>query len=287
MEACEGLGRFVGDTEAIAALEKALTKDKFWGVRRAAALGLGEAGTLAARDALLRSLKGQDSRVRRGIYRALGKFRKDDVAFKALSKAYMEDGIYAPMASAALAMAETRHDAAFESIVKGMDRPSQAEVISRNAAAAIADLRSEKGIEVLLSRTAYGQPELRRSGAAVGLGKLAYYHEDRRDEVLEELAALTKDPNYRTKLGAVEGLTALVYTKAIAELEKVQDTSVLGNLRRNARRAVGEIREKHAERAKRVEQQDELDKLKDENKELKTRLSTVEAKVEALGKRKR
>ncbi len=287
MEACDGLGRFVGDAGATAALEKALAKDKFWGVRRAAALALGEIGTVAARDVLVSSLKGQDSRVRRGIYRALGKFRKDDVAFKTLATAYLEDGIYAPMGAAAQAMAETRHDGAFDAIVKGMDRPSQAEVISRGAASALANLRSEKGIEVLVARTAYGQPELRRFGAAMSLGKLGYFHERRQDEVMEELAALTKDANYRTKLGAVEGLSALGYMKAIPELEKVQDTSVLGNLRRGARRAVAGIREKHAEFAKRMEQQDELDKLKDENKELKGRVTALEAKVDAWAKRRR
>ncbi len=287
MEACEGLGRFVGDAEATAALEKTLTKDKFWSVRRAAAYGLGEIGTTSARDILLGALKGQDSRVRRGVYRALGKFRKDDVAFKALAKAYMEDGIYAAMGTAALAMADTRHDGAFDAIVKGMDRPSQAQIISRNAAMALANLRSEKGIEILVQRTAYGLPELRRSGAAIALGKLGYFHEKRHDEVLDELAALVKDSNYRTKLGAVDGMAELGYKKAIQELEKVEDTSVLGNLRRNARRAVGEIREKHAESAKRLEQQGELDKLKDENKELRTRVATVEAKLDALVKRKR
>ncbi|HYM40309.1 MAG TPA: M1 family aminopeptidase [Thermoplasmata archaeon] len=287
MEACEGLGRFVGDGEAVAALEKALTKDKFWGVRRAAALGLGEVGTEAARDVLLGSLKGQDSRVRRGIYRALGKFRKDDVAFKALSQAYLEDGIYLPMATAALAMAETRHDGAFDAIVNGMDRPSQAEWISRSASNAIADLRLEKGIQALVARTAYGQPELRRFGAGSALGKLGYYHERRRDEILEELAALARDSNYRTKLGAVEGMAALGYKKAIGELEKIQDTSVLGNLRRNARQAASAIKEKHAENAKRLEQQDELDKLKDENKELKIRVTGLEAKMDAMAKRRR
>ena len=287
MEACEGLGRFVGDADALEALEKALTRDKFWGVRRSAALGLGELGSGAARDALLRSLKGQDSRVRRAIYRALGKFRKDDVAFKALTKAYREDGTYAPMAGAAAAMAETRHPGAFDALVQGMDRPSQADVVARGALNAIADLRLEKGLEVLVARAAYGEPELRRSSAAMALGRLGYYHERRQDEIVDELAALTRDSNYRTKLGAVEGLAQLRYPKAIGELEKVQDTSVLGNLRRNARRAIWSIREKHAEAAKRGEQQDELDKLKDESKELKVRLSTVEARLDALGKRKR
>ena len=285
IEAADGLGRFIGGAAAVAALERALTKDRYWGVRRAAAGALGAIGTPPARDVLLRSIEGQDSRVRRRIYRALGKFRKDDAAFKALVKAYMEDGTYLPMASAALAIAETRHDGAFEAIVKGMDRPSQAEQVSRQAARALADLREERGLEALLERTKYGVPELRRYGAAIALGKLGYYHERRRDDVLEELAALSKDPNYRTKLGAVDAMVGLGYKKATDVLDSVADTSVLGTLRRNARRGIENLRAKHAEGAKRLEQQDELDKLKDENKELKGRLATVEAKVDALSKR--
>ena len=286
MEAAAGLGRFVGDAAAAQALGKALSKDPFWGVRRATAAGLGEVGTTAARDVLLASLKGQDSRVRRGIYAALGKFRKDDEAFKALSKAYLEDGTYAPMAQAAQALAETRHPGAFDAIAKGMDRPSQGDVIARSAAAGIAALREEKGISVLAERTAYGRPEFQRAAAATGLGKLGYYLEKRQDELLDDLAALTRDPNYRTKLGAVDGIVGLENPKGIAQLEKVADTSVLGALRRNARRGIAEIRTKHAERAKRLEQQDELDKLKDETKELKARLTALEARVGASSKRK-
>ncbi len=286
-EAAQGLGRFVGDAEAAAALEKALTKDKHWGVRAAAAEALGEIGTPLARDILLRSMEGQDSRVRRGVYRGLGKFRKDDMAFQALVKAYMEDGKYLPMATAALALAETRHEGAFDAIVKGMDRPSQLEQVSRHATRALAELREERGIEVLTVRTEYGQPELRRFGAAVALGKLGFYHERKHDEVLGELAALAKDANYRTRLGAVAGMVELETAKAIGELDKVADTSILGTLKRNARRGIETIREKHAEHAKRFEQQEELDKLKDENKELKTRIATVEAKVEALTKKRR
>ncbi len=287
MEAAEGLGKSVGDPEAAAALGRALVKDKYWGVRRAAALALGEVGTEGARDLLLGSIEGQDSRVRRGVYRALGKFRKDDAAFKALVKGYTQDGAYFPMASAAVAIAETRHGGAFDAIVKGMDRPSQAEQLSRHASRGLADLRLEKGFEVLRERTAYGQPELRRYGAAIALGKLGYYHERRRDEVLDDLADLAKDPNYRTKLGAVDGIIALGYPKAAATLEKISDTSILGTVKRNARRGVAAVRSKYAENANRLDQQEALDALKDANKELKTRLSALEAKIDALSRRRK
>jgi len=49
-------------------------------------VALGEVGTTAARDALLSGTNDKDSRVRRGVYRALGNFRKDEVAFRALAK---------------------------------------------------------------------------------------------------------------------------------------------------------------------------------------------------------
>lgn len=287
IEAAEGLGRFVGDVGAVGALAKALTKDRHWGVRQAAATALGEVGTAAARDVLLGSIEGQDSRVRRSMYGALGKFRKDDAAFKALVKAYNQDGTYLPMASAAVALADTRHEGAFDAIVKGMDRSSQAEQVSRHATRALANLRLEKGLGALLERTKYGQPELRRYGAATALGKLGYYHDRRQDEVADELAALAKDLNYRARLGAVDGLIALGSERAAGELEKVADTSILGTLKRNARQGKAEVRVKLAQQAKRLEQQDELDHLKDENKELKTRLAVLEAKVDALGKRRK
>src|SRR5439155_1183371 len=192
IDACRNLGKFAGDAKAIEGLETALKKDTFWAVRREAAAALGEIGTTAARDALLSGTKDKDSRVRRGVYRALGNFRKDDVAFKALAKGYREDGWYYPMNAAGLALAETRQ----------------------------------------------------------GQGELGY-------------------------------------AKAESELERISEAEPMSNLRTNARKAIATLREKHAEAAKKVEQQAELDKLKDENKELRSRITAIEARFEAIGKRRK
>jgi len=225
IEACRGLGRFLGDDKVVAGLRKALTKDRFWGVRRAAAAALGELGTEAARDALLEGAKDKDSRVRRGVYRALGKFRNDDVALKALETAYAQDGSHYPMQTAALALAETRHPKAFDAIVKGMDRTSHVEIVARGACMALANLRDERGIERLKERTAYGRHELVRYTAAWALGKLGSFHEDRRDEVMDHLTGMLRDPNYRARLGAAIGLGELRYKKAVPELEKLARAS--------------------------------------------------------------
>jgi len=287
IDACRNLGKLAGDAKAIEGLEAALKKDTFWAVRREAAAALGEIGTTAARDALLSGTKDKDSRVRRGVYRALGNFRKDDVAFKALAKAYREDGWYYPMNAAALALAETRHEQAFESIVKGMDRRSQGEILARGACMALANLRDERGFPELEKRTADEYLEMVRYGAAWALGKLGSFHESRRDDVLEDLSTLVRDPNYRTRLGATLGLGELGYAKAESELERISEAEPMSNLRTNARKAIATLREKHAEAAKKVEQQAELDKLKDENKELRSRMTAIEARFEAIGKRRK
>src|SRR5438093_12670271 len=176
-----------GGGQGIHTLGDALTQDACWPDRREAAAALGEVGTRAGRDALLRGTKDKDSRVRRGVYRALGNFRKDDVAFKALAKAYREDGWYYPMNAAAPALAETRHEQAFESIVKGMERRSQGANLARGACMALANLRDERGIRALEKRTADEYLEMVRYGAAWALGKLGSFHESRRDDVLEDL----------------------------------------------------------------------------------------------------
>src|SRR2546425_4822977 len=92
IEACRDLGKLVGDPKAIEGLEAALKKDKFWAVRRGAAVALGEIGTAAARDALLGGAKDKDSRVRRGVYRALGNFRKEEGGVKTARKRNREEG---------------------------------------------------------------------------------------------------------------------------------------------------------------------------------------------------
>ncbi len=287
IQACKDLGKLIGDPKAIEGLEKALSRDKFWAVRREAASALGEVGTSAARDALFAGSKDKDSRVRRSAYRALGKFRGDDTVFKFLSKAYMDDGSYYPMQTAALALAETRDERAFDTIVSGMDRRSTAEILARGACMALANLHDERGIPELKKRTKDDRPEMVRFGAAWALGKLGSFHESRRDDVLEQLTMLLRDSNYRTRLGTMQGFAELGYIKGSVELEKVAEADPMGHLRTTARRAIADLREKHAEGAKKLEQQEELDKLKDENKELRSKLNSLEARVDAIVKRRK
>ncbi|MGQ0796896.1 MAG: HEAT repeat domain-containing protein, partial [Methanobacteriota archaeon] len=159
--------------------------------------------------------------------------------------------------------------------------------VARGACAALASLRDERGIDVLKDRTAYGRSELLRYSAAWSLGKLGSFHEKRRDELMEHLTDLLRDANYRARMGATFGLQDLGYKKAIGELEKAADGELIGHLRTFLRAAVRTIRETHAEGARKLDQQDELDKLKDEDKDLRGRVAALESKVETLAKRRK
>jgi aminopeptidase N len=287
IQACEGLGKILKDDAVIAALEWALTKDPFFGVRRAAAKALGEIRTEEAKVALLVGTKDKDSRVRRAVYETLGQFRDDDDAFRVLSKAWTEEPRPYAAGAAAVGMGASRHPGAFDAIVKGLDRPAHAGTITRNGLTALADLRDARAIEVIKRYTRPGQPEFVRMTAGIALGKIGDLLEDKRNDIRDILVPLLRDDNFRTKIGAIMGLGNMGDSKAIPELEKVEKTDALGAIRRLARRNIRQIQEKVAERAKKVEQQGELDKLKDENRDLKGRVAKLEGQVEKILTRRR
>ena len=120
----------------------------------------------------------------------------------------------------------------------------------------------------------------------MALGKIGDLLEDKRDDIRDLLVPLVRDANYRARFGAIQALAAMGDPKAVGELRKVQESDPLGFVRRGARRAIKQIQEKVAERSKKVEQQQELDKLKEENKDLKARVAKLESQVEKVLKKR-
>ena len=283
IQACEGLGKIMHDKAVMEALRKCLTSDKFWGVRVAAAKALGEMTTQESKDILLsEGLKQQDARVRRAAVDSLGNFRGDEEVFERLSAVYRSDKAYYVVSGAAMALGKLREPKAFEVITKNMDRPSHVDVIVRASLDGLSEMRDPKAVQVCMDHTASGRPEMVRMTAANSLGKLGYYLEDKKDDIREHLIRLLNDTNFRTKLGAVQGLVALGDPTAVPKLAAVDKYEPLGMVRREARKAIKKIQDKNAERAKKADAQNDIDALKDENRELKARLAKLESKVDGL-----
>ncbi len=287
MEACAELARTGDPAKAVPVLADVVREDPQWPVRRAAARALGEIGTPEALDALLASRSEEDSRVRVGVYEALGRFRKDDAAFEALARAYRDDGKYYPMAAAAKALGSTRHPRALEAIVAGIDRESHNEVVAAQAAEGLAALGDERAIEVLEQRARYGEPEMRRFAMAIALGRLGRRIESRRMDVLEILATLTRDRNLRTKLGAIEGLGELESPLAVPILERIVEGELLWSFKKRARRALRKIRRAESERASARDQGKAISALEEERHELARRLAGLESKMDTIARGRR
>jgi len=287
LQACEGLGKFLADEGVIDTLTKVLTKDKFWGVRRAAAKALGEIGTLAARDVLIKTgLKQEEARVRRAVAEALGKFREDDDALAALVRMYEKDEKYYVAAGAATGIAGTRHAKAFDALVKGMDRPSHAGVITRLALGGLGTLRDPRGIAVCEKYAKRGHYVFVRTAAIDALGRLGDFLEARRQEIREFLVPLLRDPHMHIRNATCGALATLGDGAAIPELRKVQQSDVMGGTQRAARRSIQKIRDHLAEVGKKSDFASDVDKMKDESLKLQQRLAKLESQVQSLSKKR-
>lgn len=288
IQACEGLGKILHDEPVVEALHRALTKDPWYGVRSAAAKALGEVRTQAAKKALLAGTKDKDSRVRSAVYEALGQFRGDDEALRALRTAWLKDRAYYAAASAATGLGAMRHEKVFDTIARNLDRPAHANIVTRRGLLALAEFRDAKAIPILERYTRRGHPELVRGTAAVALGTLGNRLEGKDvDDIRDVLVRLLRDDDFRTRLGALQGLATMEDPAAISELQKMREYELHGVLRNAARRGIVRIREAEAKKSRKIEQEKEIQTLQDENRDLKGRVAKLEEQVKSVLSRKR
>lgn len=285
-QACEGLGKLVGDAEAADTLRQTLAEHSFWGTRVAAAKALGAHGSKEAFDVLSFNLRRDaDSRVRRALAEALGEFPRKE-AFDILRESFPNEPKDYPAASMVKAAARTRASGLFEWLsTEPFKRASHMEVVARSALEGLASLRDKRGIAACASHLEYGEAVWKRQTAAGALGQLGGVLEDQRQEVRELLAPLLKDREFRVRRAAANALGKTKDPASIPLLEAVEEGEVFGHVRKAARHARENIVEAQAAKGQSAEMQKLMDELREADKELKVRLAKVEAQL--AGGRKR
>lgn len=278
VRAARALGK-AGAPTAIPSLTQAMTKDPSWIVRGEAALALGAIKTDAARDAIAAAVAGEPHpKARRHLVKALGSFRHDERAADALLPSLARDASYFVEAESAMSLAKTRSPRAFDKLREVMTRPSYLDVIESMCLSGMAELRDERGIDVALEAARYGKPVIGRRAAIAALGALGAEHAPRQRAVREALEELLDDRDFRARIAAVEALRVLGDADSIGALKRAEAKDLDGRVRRRAR----EVARKLAEGAGPAEQvkslRDAVEKLQDENRELKERLLKLEAK---------
>ncbi|HEV2331554.1 MAG TPA: M1 family aminopeptidase [Gammaproteobacteria bacterium] len=168
------------------ALAGVLARDRFYGVRAAAAASLGALGGDAARGTLLANLKEPDSRVRTAVAQALGRWHGDTAVFTALADTLRQDPSYAVQASAAVAIGASASPEAF-SLLQGEYARHHDIHVQRALLGALAATHDPHAVPILLAAGQPGSPIRLRLSAFAGLTALRDLVQ--RDHA-EELASL-------------------------------------------------------------------------------------------------
>jgi len=229
------------DAATITALLRAMRRDRFWGVRAAAAVALGEIGMrmprLGAR--IERAAAGQSVRVRRAAIWALGRIG-DAASARRLRRLVGEERDSYAAGVALIGIARAGGRSAFGAIAAQLGRKSHRDMLHVLAFEAFAVLKDKRAIPLLVEATALGHRNERRAGAVRALGRLG-----RRDPDVEaRLIELLSDPWFRARTAAATALVKLKSPRAAVEIKKALDREVLDSTRSALEEALADARKR-------------------------------------------
>ncbi len=264
--------------ENLGALARALA-DPFWGVASEAAKALGSTRHPVARDALLDALpQTTHPKVRRAIVVALGSFRHDDRAGAALL-AVVETGDESLFveSAAATALGQTRVAGAREALTLALEtRDSWAESVRMGCIRGLAALGTEAVVPTLLEWGAYGRPTRVRATVAAALATVGR-RLTVRTPILEALSDLLRDGDFRLVMASIQALRQLGDEDGIGVLGTAPMAHADGRVRRAARVAASRIRKGGTRNTELARISDEVEKMRKENAELRSRLDQMDA----------
>jgi aminopeptidase N len=259
------------DPTTLRALGDALADaDNAWMVRAEAAKALAHARSDAAFETLRRSAKDKHPKVRRAVAEALGAFRTKASAdvLRAIAKA---DRSYLVAADAARSLGRTRQPGTLRDLIALAKRPSWADTQRAGALDGLARLRDEEAVPAVIEQSRYGVPTRGRRAAVTALAALSDSRVTRRH--LEDLLD-DADPHFR--ITVVDALVTLGDSRARASLRRALEHELDGRVVRRLREALRDIGETGSSERKRLG--DDLENLRGELGELKTRLAKMEVK---------
>jgi aminopeptidase N len=139
---------------------------------------------------------------------------------------------------------------------------------------------SENALNLVLEYTKPGVSQALRLTAIRALGKISTGQTSQNlERILTHLRELSRETFFLTQVSVVDALGKMETAKAIAILKSLGDQTSDGRVRRIADEAVQKV-QRNLGSDKAVKQlREELDQLKKENQELKSRLENLEAKA--------
>jgi aminopeptidase N len=277
--AASALGAIV-EPASVEALGRALERDKFWAVRAAAARALGRMRRDDALTAVLKAFDDAHPKVRRAAAAALGEWRGDERAAKALATRLQKgDPSVFVEAEAALALGRTRSALALEVLPTLFDKPAFQDLLRTRAIEGLGASGHERALPIIKGawRRAGAGVYLARRAVVVAVAELTAGTAQARAgrEALEEYLL---DPDFRVRGEASAALARLGQPEAIPAIERTLAAELDGRARRRMGDALRVLRD-GARPAEQVRQlRDELDRLRGDQARLRERLEKLEAR---------
>ena len=243
IRAARDLGKFIGD-DTVNALQDALAKDSFWGVKVAAAVALSDLKTEAALAALRAAYgKATDARVRRACVWAMGVFKTDLQSFEELTVALQTDSSLFVAMAAVRAIGNSSHERAFEVIRQTLERETFQDYLRMSCFDALVFRKEKRGIDVAMEWSEGGRPQGARVAALVAMAALAHHFEDERPRVIERLAEALQDRSPRVRLVATRSLGRTGDKSVIPLLRNIEINEAIVQIKLAAHRALSKLEE--------------------------------------------
>jgi aminopeptidase N len=267
--------------KAIDALGKALLNDSFWGTQLEIAKALGSIKSEAALDRLLEATAVKNTRARTGVANALGEFYKSERAFEALQKMAGNTESYFVAAAAAHALGKTKHDDAFDVLSKLLKSAPSSwhDMVQVGCLQGLAATEREEVIDIALEYSKIGVSDWIRRHMAGILANLGKRYKKDHPEVKSVLEKLCMDGSYRVQTFALRAVAKYEDASMIPTLSKIAEGAADSDVLRASRLAIRELGKKK-DPTELGSLKKSIEELQKENRDLKDRLSKIEARLD-------
>jgi aminopeptidase N len=297
-----------GGLEAVKALGDALQHDSFWGVRLEVAQNLATIKLDQSFAVLAVGLNDPEARVRRATIEALTQIKTaasyeavaqiaragdasylvEAAALHALGKFASSDQAGAPSAAAVLeilaaALADRSgwNEVVRIGAVRGLSEMTGLSETTGGTTGGTGGTTAAVGpLALLLQSTRIGQPQPLRLAATRALGKISIGQDPNGlTQILHRLQELSRESFYLMQVAVLVALEQMETPKAIGILQSLGDQCSDGRIRRMTEEAIREVQAKVGTDPAMKQLRDEMERLRQENQTLESRLAQLEARL--------
>jgi len=277
-----------GGLEVVKALRQALEGDRFWGVRAEVAGQLAKLKLDRAGEALIAGLGDRDPRVRRAVLSALSKGLAETNYQAVLQIAEQGDPSYYTEAAAlrslgklAASQAPQRQQQAIALLEQALqERAGWNEVVRAGAIEGLSQFKTlPAAANAILAYTDLGTPQALRLAAIRALGEVSSGQPAAQVEaILARLEAIAGESFFLTQVAVSHALGQMRAPGALDLLARLAEQTADARVRRLAEEAQKKVQKQLDGQQALQKLRDELNQIKKDNQELRSRLARLEAK---------